>query len=197
MSVAVSADGATAVSGGKDGTVRVWSLAGGDARERASLPGHDGWVRSVAMSADGATAVSGGEDGTVRVWSLAEGEAREVSSILAGDGRSALLLEVCAEHGILPSATAAAVEFDGPCASAATAAVNRSDRSDSAVLRIGSGPADGGGRALRTAAFIADGKIRTAAAAVRADGSLVAVLGCDSGAVHIVSTAAPVPGGAS
>ena len=56
--VAVSADGRTAVSGGYDGTVRVWDLTG-TAPPRL-LPGHTGWVRAVAVSADGQTAVSGG-----------------------------------------------------------------------------------------------------------------------------------------
>jgi WD40 repeat protein len=67
--VAVTADGRTAVSGGDDGTVRVWDLAG-TAAPRV-LTGHDGQVRGVAVTADGQTAVSGGGDGTVRVWDLA------------------------------------------------------------------------------------------------------------------------------
>ena len=70
-SVAVSADGGRAVSGGDDGTVRVWDLAAG--RQQAQLTGHHGAVRSVAVSADGGRAVSGGDDGTVRVWDLAAG----------------------------------------------------------------------------------------------------------------------------
>ena len=71
-SVAVTADGARAVSGGGDGTVRVWDLATG--QQQAKLTGHDGPVRSVAVTADGARAVSGGDDGTVRVWDLATGK---------------------------------------------------------------------------------------------------------------------------
>jgi hypothetical protein len=68
--VAVSADGRTAVSGGFDGTVRVWDLAG-TAAPRV-LTGHTGEVWAVAVSADGRTAVSGGDDRTVRVWDLAD-----------------------------------------------------------------------------------------------------------------------------
>jgi WD40 repeat protein len=76
--VAVSADGLIAVSGGDDGAVRVWDLAG-TAAPRV-LTGHGVavpavlWgeiVTGVAVSADGRTAVSGGYDSTVRVWDLA------------------------------------------------------------------------------------------------------------------------------
>ena len=69
--VAVTADGARAVSGGVDGTVRVWDLATG--RQQAELTSHDLTVWAVAVTADGARAVSGGSDGAVRVWDLATG----------------------------------------------------------------------------------------------------------------------------
>ena len=70
-SVAFSPDGTRIVSGGLDGTVRLWTLEG----ERAAEPfeGHDGWVSSVAFSPDGTRIVSGGRDGTMRLWTL-EGE---------------------------------------------------------------------------------------------------------------------------
>ena len=69
LSVAVTADGAQAVSGGNDGIVRVWDLAAN--RELASFVGHAGSVRAVAVTADGSRVVSGGDDSTVRVWDLA------------------------------------------------------------------------------------------------------------------------------
>ncbi|MBE9034388.1 nSTAND1 domain-containing NTPase [aff. Roholtiella sp. LEGE 12411] len=65
-SVAISADGQTIVSGGRDGTVRLWNRQGFPLAE--PLRGHKGYVRSVAISADGQTIVSGGSDGTVRLW---------------------------------------------------------------------------------------------------------------------------------
>ena len=75
--LAVTADGARAVSGGGDGTVRVWDLA--TDREQAVLTGHQGGVSSVAVTADAVRAVSGGhDDGTVRVWDLATGRAAAV-----------------------------------------------------------------------------------------------------------------------
>ena len=64
------------VSGGGDGTVRVWRLADG-AAVGDPLTGHS-WVEAVAVGAlpDGTPViVSGGRDGTVRVWRLADGAA--------------------------------------------------------------------------------------------------------------------------
>ena len=63
------------VSGGDDGTVRVWRLADGSP-VREPLHGHDASVRAVAIGGlpDGTPViVSGGRDGTVRVWRLADG----------------------------------------------------------------------------------------------------------------------------
>jgi WD40 repeat protein len=68
-SVAVSADGRTAVSGSDDKTVRVWDLA--TSRCTTVLEGHTDFVMRVAVSADGRTAVSWSHDKTVRVWDLA------------------------------------------------------------------------------------------------------------------------------
>ena len=63
------------VSGGGDGTVRVWRLADGTPVGEP-LTGHAGGVNAVAVGAlpDGTPViVSGGDDGTVRVWRLADG----------------------------------------------------------------------------------------------------------------------------
>jgi WD40 repeat protein len=98
-SVAVSADGRTAVSGSNDNTVRVWDLDSGLCR--ASLEDHSGNVLSVALSADGRTAVSGSNDNTVRVWDLVsglcrstlEGPSEEISCVaVSEDGRTAVSL---------------------------------------------------------------------------------------------------------
>ncbi|MEH2137818.1 nSTAND1 domain-containing NTPase [Nostoc sp.] len=65
-SVAISADGQTIVSGGDDGTVRLWNRQGFPLVE--PLRGHQGKVYCVAISADGQTIVSGGSDSTMRLW---------------------------------------------------------------------------------------------------------------------------------
>ena len=69
--MAWSPDGARLLSGGSDGTLRLWEAASG--RELAVLEGHKGQVSSVAWSPDGARLLSGGGDGTVRLWEVASG----------------------------------------------------------------------------------------------------------------------------
>ena len=64
------------ISGGHDGTVRVWRTADG-APVGEPLTGHDGRVNAVAAGAlpDGSPVIIsvGGDDGTVRVWRTADG----------------------------------------------------------------------------------------------------------------------------
>ncbi|MBW4427676.1 MAG: caspase family protein, partial [Nostoc desertorum CM1-VF14] len=67
-SVAISSDGQTIVSGGDDGTVRLWNLQGQPLAE--PFRSHECEVNAVAISSDGQTIVSGGDDGTVRLWNL-------------------------------------------------------------------------------------------------------------------------------
>ncbi len=66
LSVSISPDGGTIVSGGEDGTVRMWARNGKPIG--VPLKGHQGNVRAVAVSTDGRTIVSGGKDGAVRLW---------------------------------------------------------------------------------------------------------------------------------
>ena len=60
-----------ALSGGDDGTVRVWDLRTGDPIGEP-LTGHTRSVQAVACTVvdEVPVAVSGGDDGTVRVWNL-------------------------------------------------------------------------------------------------------------------------------
>ena len=56
-SVAFSADGARALSGSTDNTLKLWDAASG--RPTRSFEGHSSWVRPVAFLADGARVLSG------------------------------------------------------------------------------------------------------------------------------------------
>jgi WD40 repeat protein len=66
-----SPDGQQVLSGGADGTVRVWSLRGG---RPVILRGHEGAVESAAFSPDGDRIVSSGLDGKVLLWDARGGE---------------------------------------------------------------------------------------------------------------------------
>jgi len=68
LGVAFSADGQLLVSGGSDGTVRLWRAADGE--ELARFEGHTGKVNAVVITPDARVAYSGGADGTLRSWPL-------------------------------------------------------------------------------------------------------------------------------
>lgn len=69
--VALSADGLTGLSAGKDQTIRLWRFPKGDCLRQFS--GHYDWIRSVDMTLDGRFAVSGSWDRSVRIWNLRDG----------------------------------------------------------------------------------------------------------------------------
>ena len=71
--VGVTPDGQRAISGGADGTLRVWDMTTGAAAQ--TLIGHAGGVTALAVTPDGRRAVSGGDDGMLRVWNLDTSEA--------------------------------------------------------------------------------------------------------------------------
>ncbi|KAG8196954.1 hypothetical protein JTE90_009013 [Oedothorax gibbosus] len=69
----VSKDGAVAVTGSKDNTLKVWNLATGDVVQ--NLVGHTGPVTCAAIAPNGIFVVSGSEDTTLKVFGLALGHA--------------------------------------------------------------------------------------------------------------------------
>jgi hypothetical protein len=69
------------VSGGWDGTVRLWDAASG--AELKVLRGHAGGVYAAGFASAGNRIVSGGEDGTVRLWSIGKDDAALVAHACA------------------------------------------------------------------------------------------------------------------
>lgn len=68
LSVAISPDGKTLVTGTRDHLIHEWTLETG--KYQRTFKGHTDWVRSVAFSADGKSIVSASDDSTVRVWDV-------------------------------------------------------------------------------------------------------------------------------
>jgi WD40 repeat protein len=72
-------DGRLALTGSRDGTVRLWDVRSGQCRY--VFTGHGGDIRSVGITADGRFAVSSCGDSTVRVWDLSTGRGLRVFDI--------------------------------------------------------------------------------------------------------------------
>jgi WD40 repeat protein len=70
--IAFLPDGQRVVSGGDDGTVRLWDRA--DARLRQTWSGHTGAVFAVAATPDGRQILSGSGDRTLRLWDSETGQ---------------------------------------------------------------------------------------------------------------------------
>jgi WD40 repeat protein/predicted Ser/Thr protein kinase len=70
--VALSSDGARALSGSYDHDVKLWEVKTG--REVRLFKGHQGAVYSVAFSPDGKWALSGSEDKTAKLWEISTGK---------------------------------------------------------------------------------------------------------------------------
>ena len=96
-SVCAGRNGRSALSGGADGTLKLWSTASG--RCLRTLEGHAEWVTSVSLSSDGRIALSGSPTATLRLWRTDDGKCLRVleghgnwvlAAALSGDGQLAL-----------------------------------------------------------------------------------------------------------
>ena len=66
----MTTDGSRLVSGGKDGRVRLWNVAGSAQVMEHSFKEHKKEVTSIRISAGDDTAVSASADGSCLMWSL-------------------------------------------------------------------------------------------------------------------------------
>lgn len=81
--LAVSRDGARAISADRGGTLWAWDLKKGE--PLCELPGHAGPLNALAISGEGGTAASAGDDHTVRLWDVNTAkELRRLPKRLAG-----------------------------------------------------------------------------------------------------------------
>ncbi|AKG23018.1 serine/threonine-protein kinase [Calothrix sp. 336/3] len=72
VSVAISPDTKTLVSGSGDNTIKLWDLKTG--KEIRTVPGHSDSINSVAISPDGKTLVSGSGYKDIKLWDLKTGK---------------------------------------------------------------------------------------------------------------------------
>jgi WD40 repeat protein len=72
--LALAPDSETIVTGGDDGTIRLWGIKDGKPQGTAATTGHAGPVLAVALSPDGKTILTGSADKTARLIARSDGK---------------------------------------------------------------------------------------------------------------------------
>ncbi len=137
QAVHFTSDGATLISAGKDGTIRVWRRAGGEA---LTLQAKAGAV-SALVPLPGGRALSGHADGSVRLWRVTPGQA--AASLNVSKGRAVWSAAFHPTSGAIAAAAedGRVVIFDGGTLAPARVIAAHKDRARAAL----------GGRLLATA----------------------------------------------
>jgi WD40 repeat protein len=89
VAVAYSPDGKQVLTGGLDGTARLWNATTG-AQQRVFRPDSASAVASVAFSPDGSKAFTGHENGTIVIWQATTG-AQIATQVASPDGEWAVI----------------------------------------------------------------------------------------------------------
>jgi WD40 repeat protein/serine/threonine protein kinase len=168
LSLVITPDGRTAVTGNTDATVRLWDLPTG--RPRGVLRGNGGSrVWCVAIAPDGRTLASAGDDQSVRLWDPATGALR---ATLHGHRYEVRSLAFAPDSRTLASA---AFPSDGrsPCT---TGEIKRWDVATGVAQR---GPGEHWAGRVHALAFLPPGRLL--------------VLGCADNSVQLLDTR-PGPG---
>jgi WD40 repeat protein len=93
-------NGAIAVSGGDDSTIRIWDCTNGATQE--ILTGHRGPVHACAVSSDCSFIVSASEDKTVRIWDASTGA---IMQVLEGHQGAVHGCDISPNDGVVASAS--------------------------------------------------------------------------------------------
>ncbi|XP_065301006.1 protein qui-1-like isoform X1 [Dermacentor albipictus] len=103
--VALSRDGSVAVTGSRNGQLKVWQMSTGEAH--TNLDGHTAAITCLAFAPNGLFVVSGSEDNTLRVWGLTLGlvvstfkehQSKIVSVFVTSDSRRVLSVDAQGMH---------------------------------------------------------------------------------------------------
>jgi WD40 repeat protein len=80
--LALSPDGKTLASAGRDRLIHLWDVAGGE--EKGQLKGHKHPVKGLAFSPDGKRLASGDAQATIRIWDVANAKELHVIDLKSG-----------------------------------------------------------------------------------------------------------------